>query len=199
MSFGPNPRMRADRLLSHFGVGLAAVGFLAIAQGCTTARVATTSGGTVEVPAYDALDAERVSVLSTALATIRAEAPDGRFVVDRTIVDTTKRSGAPLISGIQHREPERWATPNRAETVETRTIQPVCDVGVISCHLPGDIVAAAGFSTPVIVGDTATVVTRWTVNTGTAVKAIRTTVERFTLARDNGEWHLVKRETISVT
>jgi hypothetical protein len=161
-----------------------------IAAPAASAQAASTQAASAQVS-----DSTEVTpVMKLVLATIRDEFPFGRVLVDRVVADTTRRLAPPLMSGKTHKLPELWATPNRAEIVQTEMLAPQCRAGNVDCTLPDGVAATVGFSEPTITGDKARVIVRYSKNTGASFGHVATTVEAITLQKLNGDWKVVGRK-----
>ena len=135
---------------------------------------------------------EVTAVLSSALGTIRDEFMGGRAVVDRVVIDTTRRMAPPLLTGREHPYPERWARANRAEAVTSNVTRP-CSAGRSDCMLDDDVAVAVAFSDPVINGDTARVIARYSTHVAMGSSRVSTVVEVITLRKTGREWRVVTR------
>lgn len=67
-----------------------------------------------------------IPVLSAALGAIRDGFPFGNVVLDRVVLDTTKRLAPPLVSRREHPDADLWAKPNRVEAINTEMAHPTC-------------------------------------------------------------------------
>jgi hypothetical protein len=169
---------------------------VAVAFGCAGGGGATEGTVTpvpLTPPSYaDSLEIPKV--MSAALGTIRAAFPFGRVLLDRTVIDTTKRLAPPLMSGREHPLPEDWAKPNEVEAVQTSYIQASCRSGNVDCALPAGIAGVIAFSDPTVRGDDASVVVRYYKTTGSDVVArVSTYVEDLRLHRTDGVWKVIGR------
>src|SRR6185503_14581822 len=81
---------------------------------------------------------ELVRVMASALAEIRQEFPFGRVVLDRAVIDTSKRLAPPLMSGREHSRPEDWARRERVQTVTSELAAPECNTLRTMCRLQSD-------------------------------------------------------------
>jgi hypothetical protein len=133
-------------------------------------------------------------VLSAALADVRADFPIGRVYLDRVVADTTRRLLPPLIKRREHRFPQDWAAPNGVITVQTEVATPDCSPGYLHCRMPAGVVATIAMSDPVIAGDSAHVMVRYSQVAGVVSPRVMTTVELITLTKDDGTWKVAKRK-----
>jgi hypothetical protein len=147
------------------------------------------------VPAQAQLvdSAQFAPILSAALGAIRDEFAFGVVVVDRVVIDTTKRLAPPLLSRREHKDAELWAKANRAESINTEMAHPTCRSMNADCQ-PTEVAAAIGLSDPVIAGDSARVFARYARYDGTPAQHLRITVEELTLRQFNGEWKVQHRK-----
>jgi hypothetical protein len=162
--------------------------------------VAVAAAAVVTLPAIAqrADGADSVRIHAAALATIRHEFPSGRIVLDRVQVDTTTRLAKPLLSKREHRDPELWVAGLGIEVAQTEYVTPVCSDGILDCRLPENIRVVVALSEPVIRGDTATLIMRFSENTGTRPHGVRTTVEQLTIVRQGRDWRVSARRTRAI-
>jgi hypothetical protein len=137
-------------------------------------------------------------VMSAVVGAIREEFTFDRVVLDRVVIDTTKRLMPPLMSGREHRFPEDWAKTNRVEVVQSDMTSPVCRSGNVDCALPQGVAAAIGLAEPTVRGDSARVIARYRKTVGAMVSRVTTIVEEFHLRKSDGEWKVTNR-TIRTT
>jgi len=137
--------------------------------------------------------AQFVPILSAALGAVREEFPFGVVVVDRVVIDTTKRLAPPLLSRREHKDAEIWTKANRAESINTEMAHPTCRSLNADCQ-PSEVAVAIGLSDPVIAGDSARVIARYARYDGTPAQHLRITVEEFTLRQFDGQWKVQHRK-----
>ncbi|HYV97268.1 MAG TPA: hypothetical protein VE967_07455 [Gemmatimonadaceae bacterium] len=157
-------------------------------------------GATLAVPSHAARaqtaadSAEFVNVLAAAFEEVHSMYPFGRVLVERTVIDTTKRSAPPLMSGRTHPVPERWARGVEVELVTPEMTSPVCHSGTVDCDLPNGVAGVVAFSDPIVRGDSARVTVRYSRNTPAGVGHVSTYVETLSLVKHDGEWKVLKRK-----
>lgn len=142
--------------------------------------------------------ADTVEIQATALQAVRHEFPIGRIVLDRVIADTSTRMALPIASAKEHNAPEAWTKGLGIETADSEYLQKICLDGIIGCRLPENISVVVGLSPAMIKGDTATVIVRFSENTGAVAHGVRTTVEEMTIVRSGREWALRNRRVTAV-
>ena len=136
--------------------------------------------------------AQFIPILAAALGAIRDDFPFGHAVVDRVVIDTTKRLAPPLLSRREHRDAAIWAKAGRAEAINTELARPTCRSMNNDCDLT-EVSVAIGLSDPVLRGDSARVIARYTRYDGTPAQHLRVTVEELTLRQIGGEWKVQRR------